>query len=190
MQLNLHQLSEGANPVSFTLGAERLRAIVGLVDDLYDVPQAEVEVALSLWKSHRTVTMRGALELDLSFQCAGCLEPATQTVRIPLDWTLLPRKALSGRGATGPDGVELQPDDLNVSFVDEERVELEELVREALLLEVEPCPRCPVDTCGASAYMAPPSPEVEAEEGPASRPLDPRWAALAELRERLRDNQD
>jgi len=189
-------------PVIGLIGrAGERRPLVGDVDpaELGDEPWGVVEAVegpvhldLTLEAVAEGVLVRGGVDAVLRVPCARCLAP-----------TLLPRRAevtelhrRTGRGpARGParapeDDPDEPADDEAYLLVDGDRaLELDRMVRDALLLDVPVrvlcrpdcaglCPVCGADR-GADACR-------HGDEGV----VDPRWAALRVLRDRLGADAD
>jgi uncharacterized protein len=75
------------------------------------------------------------------------------------------------------------PVDEEIWPLDGDEIDLGEVVREALLLALPLAPLCSADCRGPAPDEFPAVPADEAEsEGEPEQPLDPRWAALDELR--------
>jgi uncharacterized protein len=121
----------------------------------------------------------GELKTDLEVLCARCLEPVALPVR--RDFDLLYRPAGSDIGEDKE--VELQDKDAAISYYEDGGVELTDLLREQVLLEVplktvckEECKGlCP--QCGLNLNTG----KCECEQPPA----DPRWEALKGLKDKL-----
>lgn len=177
MKIDITELREGSNPVAFAVPAATLESIIKEVDDLYDLDGADCQVDFEVDRYDTTLMVKGTISAPLLFSCARCLEQNHEKMAIKLRWTLLPRSAFATADITEEEGVELTADDLDVSFYDGDEVDLFEIVREAILLELPPVPKCPVDSCSTVEYL-----RASAEEAEAPLP-DPRWAALRALQE-------
>lgn len=177
MKIDITELREGSNPVAFSVPAVTLETIVKEVDDLYELDGADCQVDFDVERYDTTLMVKGTISAPLLFSCARCLEQNHEKMAIKLRWTLLPRSAFATADITEEEGVELTSDDLDVSFYDGDEVDLFEIVREAILLELPPVPKCPVDSCSTIEYL-----RASAEEAEAPLP-DPRWAALRAIQE-------
>jgi uncharacterized protein len=175
MKIDITQLHEGANPVAFSVPAATFEAIIKEVDDLYELDGADCEVAFDVERYDTTLMVKGTITAPVIFSCARCLERNHETMQLKLSWTLLPRSAFATSDITEEEGVELTADDLDVSFYDGDEVDLFEIVREAILLDLAPVPKCLVDSCTAVEYL-----RASAEEAETPLP-DPRWAAIRAL---------
>ncbi|HVM08181.1 MAG TPA: DUF177 domain-containing protein [Acidimicrobiales bacterium] len=137
------------------------------IDDLFvsgsEVPAgAEVEVDVVLEPVGATVEAIGTVSAPWTGQCRRCLQPA--------------------RGVLTADVHEV----FEADFVEgesyplaHEQIDLEPLAREAVVLELPPAPLCKEDCRGLCAQCG-----TDLNEGSCSceAPVDPRWAALDELR--------
>jgi uncharacterized protein len=179
MKIHLKELQEGSNALAFDLSQDELNQFVSEADDLYFARHGGAKVEMTIDRVNDLLSVRGRVDGDAGFECARCLRENARPVAIRLRWTMVPRKQLMGGGATSDEEVALTTDDLEVSFYEGEELDLTDLVREAILLDLDPAPRCEVDGCEFAEYTtASPVPEGE--------PVDPRWAPLAALKDKLR----
>ena len=125
--------------------------------------------------------LRGTLRALVSRQCDRCLKDIEVPIDLSLD--LLYTPAETGRGRSGE--IELQERDLDFAIYDNDQISLDEMVVEQLELSLPSrvlcneecqgiCPQCGVD--------------LNAEKCDCNAPIDPRWQALAAVREEL-ENQ-
>ena len=119
----------------------------------------------------------------MRFECARCLAERKRGLDMRVRWTLVPASQITSGSVSAEEEQELTSDDLDVSFYTGDEVDLGELARETLLLELEPCPRCDVDECEGDRYLSPPP---EADEVVAE---DARWAQLGTLRAEMAKRQ-
>lgn len=129
-----------------------------------------VTYALTLEARSGRLTVRGRAQASWTGPCRRCLEPTGGDVGAAIDEIFEVRPT---PGETWPitDGV----------------IDLEPVLREALLLELPLAPLCGPDCAGPEPERYPAAPaddEGDAEETGTGdeRPRDPRWAALDELR--------
>jgi DUF177 domain-containing protein len=136
------------------------------------------DVRLSAHASRRRgeVTLRGSIDSSVELRCDRCLAPVAQPVKIDFKAELAARDAVAGE-ATG-----LQDADMDFSLLEGEAIDLDEIVREQILLALPARHLCSDDckglcpTCGANGN--------ESECGCDTKEADPRWSALAELKDR------
>jgi uncharacterized metal-binding protein YceD (DUF177 family) len=174
MRIEVQKLAEGANPFAFDVSQEVLHAWVRDADTLYFAREGGASVQMDIMRTDDVVYITGSIRATIGFACARTLEEHVRPLDVALHWSLLPLRTLaSAPQGDDEDAVDLQEDDLDVSFYTDEGVDLQELAREAVILDLEPCPRSSVDAEIPSEYTtaAPPSNE--------GATVDPRWAALA-----------
>lgn len=180
MKIVIRELREGSNTIRFTLPAEQLAGIVKDLDELYSA-DSPATVEFELQKYDELMHLSGTVSADVKFECARCLADRVAELRIPIHWTLLPKHGADG-DLSRKEEIELTTDDLDTSFYEGEEIDLGELAREAILLELEPIPRC--------ADPAECKPGLELAEDPsdsdsgAEKREDPRWAPLKQLLDR------
>jgi uncharacterized protein len=172
MKIDIHALKEGSNPVEYEIPAEGFDRILKEVDALYHATGKPCSVEVDVQKYFDTIQLKGRVTGPIGFECARCLRENDVPILIRLNWTLLPREKFLGDDVSDEEGRELTADDLDVSFYEGDEIDLSELVREAVLLELAPVPRCDVDKCRGDEYLRALS---DGDESPA---IDPRWAPL------------
>ena len=177
MKIDITELREGSNPIAFTVPTADFEVILKEVDDLYEADGGACSVNFDVERYDTTLTVKGTISGPMAFSCARCLERNQEPMELRIRWTLLPRSAFATEDVSDEEGVELTSDDLDVSFYDGDEIDLLEMVREAILLDLPAIPKCPVDSCGTVEYL-----RASAEEAEAPLP-DPRWAALRALQE-------
>lgn len=124
------------------------------------------------------------LHLDLQLEVAG--EELISQGSIRVDWTGPCRRCLEDQaGSTTVEVREIfqrKPVDGETYPLDENDVDLEPMIREAVLLHLPVAPLCSDDCAGPEPERFPTTvvvdPDPETEPEPAA---DPRWAALSEL---------
>ncbi len=120
------------------------------------------------------VSVSGMIRGGVEAPCDRCLRAVSLPLEVEFDVSYLPRGAEAKSGEES----ELQSEDLVTSVYEGEHLDVDELVREQLLLALPTSVRCGEDckglcpTCGADLNAAACSCE-HAE-------TDPRWAALAD----------
>ncbi len=138
-----------------------------------------VAVDVSLRPVGNEVLLQGRLRATLCYECHSCLEPATQPVDLRFTLMCGPPPA---EVATDEEEVELLEEDLNYLPVSGPELELDEVIREQLLLAIPMVRRCSPDcqglcpTCGCNRNVE----RCSCAEGR----IDPRWAALQALRDK------
>ncbi|MBI2188768.1 MAG: DUF177 domain-containing protein [Acidobacteria bacterium] len=147
---------------------------VGDEADAYRIV-SPVELAFDIHKDRDRFRLVGSVHADLELTCSRCLEPFAITVGAPFDLRYLPASAIS----TEPER-EVADEDLDLSYYRDDRIDLNELLREQFYLALPMKPLCREDCrglcpqCGANLNTA--------ACGCASTWDDPRLAALNALR--------
>ncbi|HEY7676831.1 MAG TPA: DUF177 domain-containing protein [Candidatus Methylomirabilis sp.] len=168
MLVELSQIPVEGLQVSFR-DAIRLGEEAGAARDA-----CSVEADFRLTKTGVGVAARGLFRATVDLACSRCLEPFALTIAEPFEVQYLPSQEL------GEEEAELSGAELDVVPLAEDRIDVDALLRENILLSlpVQPvcreacrglCPRC-----GASLNAGPCA-------CPPERP-DPRLQALAKLR--------
>jgi uncharacterized protein len=164
---------------------DKLEELGGKFTRLYeanDLPLDDPEVRLigpaevsgRLQREGNDVALRGRLKSKLEVVCGRCLQPVE--LQISADFSERFVRAVSW---AAEEQHELQSEDLNISVFDGEGIELDDLVREELLLAVpvnvlcrQDCKGlCPI--CGTDRNLNPCQCEVDE--------VDSRWQKLKEL---------
>jgi len=129
----------------------------------------EVHVAATLEAIEGgAVTVTGTVTAPMDAECRRCLEPIRTTIDAGLSEVFEPQPV---EGETYP--------------LEGDLVDLEPVVRDALLLALPLAPLCREDCPGPAPEAfptGPAAPDAEDEVTDDEPPLDPRWAALRELR--------
>ena len=128
-------------------------------------------VSARINRSGREVRLRGKISARAEVDCDRCLKTVAIRVEAEFDVTYVPAEDY-----TSSEAAELREEDLSLSVFDGEAIDVDELVREQLLLALPAralcseeckglCPKCGSDrnltACGCE-----------------SREIDPRWAGL------------
>ena len=124
------------------------------------------------------IRVQGRLATSLELSCARCLEPIVQEVRREFDLLYRPQGADAGR-----DEMSVTDAEAEISYYEGEGVQLEDVVREQVLLAV------PLKvTCKESCKGLCPHCGKNLNEGKCncdSTVQEPRWEALKEIRSKL-----
>lgn len=124
--------------------------------------------------------LKARLSYEQTLACNRCLKPTTQAIATDVDLLIVVE---GPRPVTGEH--ELHERDLGVLYVTNEEMDTGPLLHEQLQLNIPMKPLCRPDcaglcpVCGADLNLGP--------CGCREKPADPRWAALASLRERMDD---
>lgn len=135
------------------------------------------------------VLVQGHVRATIDTTCGRCLGPASVPIDGELSLLMVPKegaakRAPRGRKSKESEGeFEFDPQEADVATYDGETLVLDELVREAILLELPISPLCSETCAGMHA-----DPSVAAILGKAR--VDPRLAKLAELRGKVKDSPE
>ncbi|HEY9557115.1 MAG TPA: DUF177 domain-containing protein [Acidimicrobiales bacterium] len=130
------------------------------------VPEgAEVHVEAVVEAVEGGITAVGRVEAPWEGECRRCLELVTGSLDVELHEVFEPN-----------------PTDGETYPIEGDEVDLEPVVRDALLLHLPLAPLCREDCAGPAPETFPTSVEGEGDDDEGERPPDPRWAALDELK--------
>ncbi|MFM9905057.1 MAG: YceD family protein [Pyrinomonadaceae bacterium] len=118
--------------------------------------------------------VRGSITTDAEIDCVRCLEPVVKHIAVEFEDVFVD-------AAEEPtvDDVELAGDDMDVSLITEDEIDIAEVVREQLILATDKIVLCREDCkglcpkCGENRNLI----DCKCEENE----IDPRWAALKNL---------
>lgn len=131
--------------------------------------------------SGSTIHVVGRAKAEFSYRCGRCLTRRAFAVDTDIDFVLMSESDWSSAYA-GKEEIALSEEDLDVSYYTGDSIDLAELIREALLLELPSYPRCPPQweaECDQAFEARVGANTLEALE---ESKLDPRWAALRNLK--------
>jgi uncharacterized protein len=183
--INVKELDQGRNERSFEIPVERFEQYLQQVDVLYHAADEPCHVDLEIDRFEESLFVRGDIEGPMSFECARCLADRDDRLNLNFHWTLFPQESLEVERLSEKEEVELSEDDLDVSFYEGEEVNLEELVRELILLELPPAPHCQTDDCLDIEEIEALKTQKEIENA-----VDPRWEKLQQLKKKLAESNE
>jgi uncharacterized protein len=137
---------------------------------------SDVRVSAHASRRRGDVTLNGSIDTSVELRCDRCLAPVAQPVKIDFKADLAMRDA----GASSSEATGLQDADMDFSLYEGEAIDLDEIVREQILLALPARNLCSDDckglcpTCGANRNER--ACDCDTKE------IDPRWSALAELK--------
>ena len=115
----------------------------GLVLDLEEKFEAEevsllspVRAHLELTKQHSEVIVEGSLNAELEFECSRCLKKFRRVMDVSVNVVYHPVKEL------GDDRHGLKDDEMDMGFYQGDELDLQELIREQVMLNIEMKPLC------------------------------------------------
>jgi uncharacterized protein len=132
------------------------------------------EVSGSASKRGEEVRLRGSIKTEVELLCDRCLAPRRAPLEVEFDTRFIPQERASGES----DNVELLTEDLGLAAYEGDAVDLDELVREQILLALPLRNLCGEDCkglcqkCGANLNAG----QCSCEQ----KEIDPRWSALAD----------
>lgn len=134
----------------------------------------EVSLTGNLAKSAASTALKGRLSGELEIDCDRCLEPQKSAFEIALDVEFVPESDFGSDA-----NLELQSEDMKLDAIAGNSIDLAEIAREQILLEIpqqffcrEDCKGlCP--KCGANLNLI----DCDCRD----TEIDPRWAALKNL---------
>jgi len=170
MQLELTRYRQPLNQFSRVFQPEE----VAQQGDAYRIV-APVHVEMDIHKDKDRFRLVGTARTELELACSRCLEP----FRMPLDSTFNVRY-LPDTEAAGTEEREVAEDDLDTSFYRDDRIDVNEVLREQFYLALPMKPLCSEDCeglcpqCGTNLNTG--SCSCEPEQ------VDPRLAVLKKLK--------
>ena len=120
------------------------------------------------------VRVRGQIKTEVELSCDRCLAPRTTPMEVEFDTSFIPQVAASAE----TDNVELLPEHLVLATYEGDAVDLDELVREQIVLALPSRHLCREDCKGLCPKCGA---DLNAEHCSCdTTEVDPRWAALAD----------
>lgn len=173
MRIEVENLTSAGSPFEHSYGAEE----VDLEDEGARLVAA-ADVRGSASRKGEEVRLRGEIRTEVELLCDRCLAPARTPLAVEFDTSFIPREVEAAK----EENVELAAEDLILSAYDDDAVDLDELVREQIMLAIPSRRLCKEDCkglclkCGTDLNAG----HCSCEQGEA----DPRWSALADLKSR------
>lgn len=167
MIIDLNELSQTEKDFDFTFQPDLEDETAKLVKP--------VKVAGKLTKHIAQIDVEGKISGEVEIECARCLSPFKLNLEIPFNVAYI-----SPEHSASDKETEVKGDDLEVAVYENEELNLEELVREQILLNLPSQSFCRADCqglcqqCGANKNLQ----NCACEE----KEIDPRWSALKELK--------
>lgn len=167
MIINTAELSENEKHFKFTSQPDLEEETVRLI--------APAEVAGKLKKGLVQIDVEGEIKAEAEVDCTRCLSAFNLKLEIPFKVAYV-----SEENYTQAQEAEIKNEDLEIAIYENEEINLDELVREQILLNLPTQAFCKEDCkglcekCGANKNVK----SCDCE----SREVDPRWAALKNLK--------
>jgi len=95
-----------------------------------------VKAHLELTKSHSEIIISGSLKAELEFECSRCLKKFRRVMDVPVNVVYHPVTEL------GDDRHGLKDDEMDMGFYQDDELDLQELIREQIMLNIEMKPLC------------------------------------------------
>lgn len=121
------------------------------------------------------IRLRGQLQAILELPCDRCLEPVSLVIESPFDLFYTPGEYEAGKSGE----TELHGRELEFSVYENDQINLDEVVLEQLELSLPARLLCREDCKGLCPHCGI---SLNEEQCQCQEPIDPRWAALSELR--------
>ena len=122
------------------------------------------------------IRLRGEISAVVEAPCDRCLQEVALPIQRQFDLFYMPLETSMGQGGEA----ELQPHDLDFSFYEHEEIDLDELAREQLELSLPIRVLCREDCRGLCSQCGT---DLNREQCQCPKPMDPRWQALADLKD-------
>jgi len=122
----------------------------------------------------------GELSTKLELKCARCLDPVRVAVKSQMDLIYRPLETL----ADGRDEVSISAEEAEIGYYKGEGLLLEDVLKEQVLLAVPQKPLCSEACKGFCPHCGKNLNQTSCDC--AASVADPRWAALAEIKEKLK----
>lgn len=169
MRIEVESLTEQGKPFERNYAPEALP-----LEDEHARVVADARVWGRASRRHGEVRVRGQIQTSVELRCDRCLAPAPVPVNVEF-------AALFGQPGEDPAGAkELQDDELDFSVYEGDSIDLDEIVREQILLALPARQLCR-DECKGLCPACGADLNAQSCECPAAE-IDPRWAALKGLK--------
>jgi uncharacterized protein len=151
-----------------------------LLEDIADfAPADKLTASVDVERVETTFRLHISCSVDMEFECGRCVRRQVLPVYAEGDWVMMLRRDFDSK--YGGEEVELLEEDLDVTFYEGEVIDLNPVIREAIILELPTFARCEEgDTECDLAFEA-----FIGEKGVAQQEegkIDLRWAALKDLK--------
>lgn len=170
MFLDLTVIKQTPFQFAFSLSPEE----VDLEDETARL-KSNAEVSGELHKRIAQTDINGEIVADIEVECSRCLQPANEKLKIPFSVSFV-----TPENYTGEKESEIAADDLQIAVFDGDKIDIGELVREQILLNLPEQKFCREDCrglcqkCGANRNLI--------NCNCLQKELDPRWSALKNLK--------
>jgi uncharacterized protein len=171
MRIEVDRLAETGESFAHTYAPGELS-----LEDEFVRLTAETTVEGRASRKRDEVKVKGVIKGAVEVACDRCLAPVAGKLEVEFDTAYVPQE----RAAKATENVELQEEDLAVAFYEDEAVDIDELVREQILLALPTRQLCREECLGLCPACGK---DLNAGQCSCHRgEVDPRWAALADLK--------
>jgi uncharacterized protein len=171
MRIEVENLTAAPTPFEHTYGAGEID-----LDEEAARVVSDAAVRGGATRKGEQVRLRGEIKTEVELLCDRCAAPERAPLAVEFDTSFIPLEV----EAVKAENVELQAEDLLLSAYEDGAVDLDELVREQILLALPSRHLCREDCQGLCQNCG-----ADLNAGPCScgqTEADPRWAALAALK--------
>ncbi len=171
MRIEVENLTAAAEPFEHTYRADEVE-----LDEEAARLVSDAAVRGRASRKGDEVRLRGEIRTEVELLCGRCASPERTPLAVEFDTSFVPQEAEAAK----TENVELLKEDLLLSAYEGGAVDLDELVREQILLALPTRHLCGEDCKGLCQQCG-----ANLNEGPCScgrGETDPRWAALADLK--------
>jgi uncharacterized protein len=130
--------------------------------------------------SDSTVHVVGEAHGEFTYKCGRCLAERPLEVDADIDFVLMSEAEWSSAYA-GKEEIALNAEDLDVSYYSGDTIDIGELIREALLLELPAFPHCPPEAAEECDARYQKRVGAEALDELEENKVDLRWSALKDI---------
>lgn len=142
-QIQLKHLERKPVERDFRPSAEVLEALFDDISaDFRLGSPEEFHAHISAQMNDSTVHVTGQAKARFEYKCGRCLGPQPLDIDTMIDFVLMSEAEWSSSYA-GKEEIELNEEDLDVNFYTGDAIDLGDLIREAILLQLPTFPRCP-----------------------------------------------
>lgn len=182
MKIRIQQYHRAQTELQFEVPVEELRAIFADIGTTYEVLDAPAEFSGLVDRTEDNLLIRGLIAIRYRLVCSRCVAERERESALPVRWNLVPLRSLDTHRLRDDEELELSTDDLDVSFYSSDEIDLGDLVREALILALDPGDECGEEGCDERLAAL----SEKADEEVVEEEIDPRWAGLADLKSKLK----